>query len=219
MRISLIVLLLVGSFKVGAIDLQKMREKKAPVAEAEKTRVDTKKPHSFFVGFDLFSKSILKTSSQSNGAKDYFSPLQYPFVFIYSYRFDERNRLLPEIDYTIFYKKGEDGGTEETDFLAHLPYAHSIGYSNFEWKVGLIFHQNRIIGHGGTVTLNNGSAATDYYLPSDTILSNSFKSEIGVVYEIENIQIQGNVILEAPFNSAKRNYSVLAGLVYKIGGF
>ncbi len=201
-----------------ALDLDKMRDRKnslsaalnpAPKSEAER--------HTFYLGFSLYSKYINKTTSQGSGTADLFSPVQYPLNFIYSYRFTDSFRILPELDYTVFYKKGEDGGTEESDLLVHLPLVKSSKSGNYEWKVGLIFHQFKIHGHGGTVTLMDSGSNTDFALPEYDRTVNTFKPEFGMIYEMKSLQFQASVILENPFNSSKRNYSILTGLSYKLG--
>ena len=219
MRIIFLFLILFSCLNSYALDLKKMRERKPPTAVTTKSQIDLKKPQAFYIGFDFYSKNILSTTSQSNGRKDYFSPFQYPLSLAYSYRFDETYRFLPQLDYTVFFKKGEDGGTQESDLLLHLPLVRSLDRTGFEWKLGVVFHQSKILGKGGSVTLNDGTGSNVFYLPAQSSIANSFKMEFGMLYEVGQILIQGGFIVESPFNTSKRNYSLLAGLGYKIGSF
>ncbi len=221
MRVVLLLSFLLPLF-CFALDIDQMRNRKAPVStsEAKALKVaSSKNTHTFYLGFSLYSQSILGTASQSESRKDIFSAPEYPLSLNYSYRFSDEIRILPEIDYTLFYKKGEDGGTEMNELLIHLPFVKKFNQSHLEWKAGLVFHQHKTIGSGGAITLNNGTSTANFAIPGYTRISNQFLSELGLIYEFDRTLVQINLLFESAFNNSKRNYSLLAGLTYNLGGF
>lgn len=174
--------------------------------------------HSFYVGMDVFSRSLMKTTSTSSAKKDFISPMQYPISFAYGYKLMGDAKFMPQLDYTLFPKKGKDGSTEETHMLLHLPYVKKIKSSAFDWKAGLVLYQMSIKGGGGTVTLNNGGSTANFAVPSDTRSSRISMLELGAHYTISKFLIHGSLFVEGPFHKDKRNYSLMLGVLYNIGG-
>lgn len=174
--------------------------------------------HSFYVGLDIYSRSVMKTTSSPSAKKDFISPTQYPISFAYGYKLLGDAKFMPQLDYTLLAKKGKDGSTEETQLLLHLPYVKRFQGSSFDWKAGLVLHQTTIKGGGGTVTLNNGGGTASFAVPSDTRTSRISMLELGTIYTIQKFLIHGSLFIEGPFNKDKRNYSLMLGFLYNIGG-
>ena len=123
-------------------------------------------------------------------------------------------------DYTFFAKKGADDGQSETHFILRIPYARVFGKSDWAWKAGLAVHQTRIKGEGGNVTLNNGNSFADFSAPGRTSTTTLFVTELGLNYYFQPVlSLQSSILIEAPLNSLKRNFSFLVGLNYEIGSF
>lgn len=173
--------------------------------------------HQFYLGLDTYARSISKTTSVESGTKDLLSPFQFPFLFGYTYKLSSESRLMAEIDYTLFPKKGADGGTEENHLFVRLPYAQNFESSNIEWKAGIVFHQTALKGKGGTTILNNGSGTATFYLPDSTSTTNQMLGEIGINFPLRKISFQSSLFIEAPFDSKARNLSFLFGISYLIG--
>lgn len=173
--------------------------------------------HTFEIGIDSFARSLLKTTSATSGKKDVFSPLQYPLLLGYGYRFSPEEKFAVELDYTLFPKKGPDGGTEETHILLRFPYVRKFSNSSFEWKAGAGLHQLSIKGKNGSVTLNNGSGTAVFYFPDAITTTNQFFLEAGFCYPRNKYKISTSFLLESPLNSNSRTLSLVLGFSYQIG--
>ncbi len=202
-----------------AITIAEGKEVKAEPRESKLKSANSSRAgnHQFYLGLDTYARSVSKTSSVESGTKDLLSPLQFPFLFGYAYKLSSESRLMTEIDYTLFPKKGPDGGTEENHLLVRLPYAQNFGASNIEWKAGIAFHQTTLKGKGGTTVLNIGSGMATFYLPDSTSTTNQVLGEIGINFPIRKFSFQSSLFIEAPFDSKARNLSFLFGISYLIG--
>ena len=213
------------SFTALAIDVISGKPTKSDSIEKSKNSNPSSfspatKRHAFYVGLNTYSKSILKTTSTSTATKDLLSPIQFPQLLGYTYAFNYRSRLVVFLDYTLLTKSGPDSNQKETNLLLRTAYSQVIQKSDWEWKAGLLIRQTKIIGEGGTLILNNGSSTATFYSPGNTSTSNIFASEIGINYFFkENFSWQSSLLIEAPLNTKKRNFSLLTGLVYEIGSY
>ncbi len=178
------------------------------------------KRHAFYFGLDVYSKSVLKSTSTSSAKKDLLSPIQFPLLIGYTYAYNYDIRLAVFLDYTLIAKSGPDSNQKETNLLFRSAYTRLIAKSDLEWKLGLLLKQTKVIGEGGTLILNNGSSTSTFYSPGETITSNIFATELGINYFFkEKLSWQSSILIEAPLNSKKRNFSLLTGLVYEIGSY
>ena len=176
--------------------------------------------HQFFLGVDAYARSLFKTTSNDSGTKDLLPKFQYsPVTFAYDFHFDPDAALTAQLDYTLFPTRGADGSTEETHLLFRLPYYRRIGHSDFLWKVGLVYHQMRISGQGGTATLKNGSGTATFGLPNESHTIDTIAHEIGFNYELNRVIFENSFIIEAPLNSYHRTFSFMLGVLFNIGGF
>lgn len=188
------------------------------------SRTDVKEPlrkrigmHTFDIGLDSLARSIAKTTTIESGKKDLLSPFQFPLFLGYSYQFSPEEKMAVNLDYTLFPKKGPDGGTEETHFLVRLPYIRKWTDSNLAWKAGVGLHQFTIKGQGGSVVLNNGASTATFFLPDSTSTTTQFLLEIGLNYSINRIQATSSFLIESPLNSKSRSAALILGINYQIG--
>ncbi len=216
------------SSSAGAVDVISGKTKRPePVAKSTNPNPSTasttsylSKKHSFYVGLDAYSKSILKTTSVKSAAKDNLSPMQFPILLGYTYAFSKESRFILFLDYTLISESGPDSNQKETNLLLRSAYSQVFGKSDWEWKTGILFKQTKIIGEGGTVLLNNGGGQILFYSPGNTSESNIFATEVGINYFFnQKISWQSSLLIEAPLNTQKRNFSLLTGLVYEIGTY
>ena len=214
-------LLIAGLFAVSSASaIVVSKGKEVP----SQSRTDLKEPsrkrigmHTFDIGLDSFARSISKTTTIESGKKDLLSPFQFPLFLGYSYQFSAEEKMAVDLDYTLFPKKGPDGGTEETHFLVRIPYIRKWTDSNFSWKAGVGLHQFSIKGKDGTVVLNNGSSTATFYIPDSTTTATQFLLESGIDYTFNKFKSSASLLLENPLNDKTRSFSLIIGLVYQIG--
>jgi hypothetical protein len=218
----IILFALLFSFFAHAVPVEEYKVIKTPKSDgySENNFSSSKEwRNSIYGGFDVYSRSVNKTSSVATGKKDLASPFQYPFLISYTHKLSADSRYWAQLGYTIFPKQGPDGGTEESHFFFKVPYSRKFTNSNYEWKAGLVFHQTRIAGQGRAVDQYNGTSSRSYVLPDGTRTSSTLSPEIGLIYEVNKILLQSSLIIEAPFNYKSRTVSLLLGISWNIGGF
>ncbi|OFZ31047.1 MAG: hypothetical protein A2622_00120 [Bdellovibrionales bacterium RIFCSPHIGHO2_01_FULL_40_29] len=176
------------------------------------------KRHSFFGGLNAYTRSINKTTSSTSGKKDVIAPLQFPVMIGYSYALNSESKISTQLDYTLFPKKGVDGGVSESHIIFRLPYSRKIAKTNWDWRAGLAFHQTRLVGGGGPIILNNGTGTAPFGTADGTVLSNVFATELGINYRFDKrMSTQVSFIIEAPLQTRRRTISLLSGVVYDFG--
>lgn len=219
-KILLLTFLIGQTFAFSALALVINKGKEVPA----QSRTNTKEPaskrngsHLFEIGIDSFSRSLLKTTSTESGKKDFSSPFQFPLLLSYAFQFSAEEKMAAELDYTLFPKKGPDGGTEESHILLRFPYIRKFSNSNYEWKAGLGIHQLTIKGKDGSAVLNNGSGTATFYFPDHSTTINQFFLEGGFNYLINKCNFSTSFLMESPLNSKSRTLSLLFGLSYQIG--
>lgn len=176
----------------------------------------------YYFGVSAYSPSLMGQTTTDSAKKDLFSPFQYPLTFGYSMSIGSDSRFLPQLSYTILPRKSPDGGSEVTHLLLELPYLQqfaSVLGNPLEWKLGLVLHQQKIVGKGGTIDLANGSSTATFNLPDHTSTINTIITEAGLAYQYERVLTQTTLLVEAPFNNKKRSYGFLLSLTYNFGGY
>lgn len=213
------------AFNILAVDIVGGKPTKSEPVEKTKNSNSTSfsrstKQHALYFGLSAYSKSIMKSTSTSSASKDLLSPIQFPFLVGYTYAFNFNERLAVFLDYTLLTKSGPDSNQKENNLLLRSAYSRLFGKSDFEWKAGLLFKQTQIVGEGGTLILNNGSSTATFYSPGQMTTSKIFATELGINYFFkEKLSWQSSILIEAPLNTKKRNFSLLTGLVYEIGNY
>lgn len=174
----------------------------------------------YYFGVSVFSPSFMGRTSSDSAKKEVLAPFQFPLSFAYPYEIGYSGRILPQISYTLLPKKSPEGGSEETHLLLQLPYLGRFG-DNFgeglEWKAGIVLHQMKIVGKGGTTVLNNGNSSKTFYLPDSTKTVNTVEAELGLAYPFGRVLTEGSLLVEAPFSTSRRSYALFFSFMYTFG--
>jgi hypothetical protein len=139
-----------------------------------------------------------------------------PFLSM-SYRLRLTNRFMfaPELGY-VLHTGNEDNTSTRTIFLLYTVTTPIHPAANLRFGLGT-FH-TRVSGDGGTVTLNDGGATQDFFVPEEG--QTSVISTVNLGGELFfnrqwGMRLDGAIM--TPLSSTRRKFSYLLSLNYRLG--
>lgn len=136
----------------------------------------------YFLSTGTHVPYLAKAQTNNSGSTEIFSINPY-FGIGTQLNLGKAHYFSPEIGYA-YYADGVEGSRSESILLQ---YNFSYVLTNqFALRYGLSNHWFRIVGKGGTVTLNNGSDTREFAAPSRTVTSYYSTLNFGLEYMFQS---------------------------------
>ena len=171
-------------------------------------------PQSVFPSFNFgtYVPYFLKSQSDKEAGTTKFA--LNPFISYDYHLFTVMSqKFTPEAGF-VYHLDAKDNTTHQTIFLLYnFEYNWS---SNIDLRYGLGTFLNRISGDGSTLTLNNGSSTSNFYVPSELQTSYTSSLNFGLKLNVSsNWLLRFDTQIMRFASSTRRNFSYLLSVARK----
>jgi hypothetical protein len=179
------------------------------------------KPYSGYLGLDILSHGIDRTTQSTNGSLSLFGSMYVNFdsqvFFPLSTDFYFAPRLLWMPDFLLPSRSA--GGSAKTSFLIfEIPLVYNYNEA-FDVSAGpaVLFYE--IKGSGGIEKLGNGNGTTDFAIPGRTQTIRTIGWFLGASYSNNGFRYTLDTATEGLLSSSKRTISLVFTVAYNAFNF
>lgn len=170
--------------------------------------------NTYSVGLGYYSMNANgKTTSSATGSANAMGTTFFPFFFGYFYEVSASFFVVPQIQYSLMPRSGEDG-VKSSIMKLDLPLGGNIGQGpDFDWQFGPSIEMYTVKGPGGTKVLNNGSSTSTFARPGRSVTARTLSFKSGLGYTIQSWRTSFDIYWAAAL-SEKRSISYLLSVGY-----
>lgn len=172
-----------------------------------------------YLGAGAFAHNLGQYSRDTAGSTQFLTAVFQEFSITARFPFATRPAasFLPVLAFTPFGRQSPDGNqtSRVLRLSARAAYAWVLDGAAIEPFAGVGLLSWVVSGSGGTVSLNNGNATTDFGLPDDSSMSRVFHGEAGIGVQVGNFRWD-NALLVSGWLSSRRALSFSSQIGFRV---